>query len=183
MTCQKDEGAGYTIPHGIRIEVAEGADCQGLLAQGAVDAIVLPREPQSYIDGVSGMRRLFRSAQAEMQSYARRTGFLPITHTIVMKQSMSEQEPWICESLTRAFMEAQRLCDPGCLADPKQLSMADAIFYQEQNRAAYGTHSWAHGVARNRSNIETFLRYAHEQGYTARRLAVEELFPTNTLGL
>ena len=32
-------------------------------------------------------------------------------------------------------------------------------------------------------NIETFVRYAHEQGYTARRLSVEELFAENTLAL
>jgi 4,5-dihydroxyphthalate decarboxylase len=100
-----------------------------------------------------------------------------------MKQSLSEQQPWLCQSLAQAFMDAQRVCDAAYQSDPKFVSMGDAIFHQEQNRAVYGTNSWAHGVAQNRPCIETFLGYAHEQGYTARKLSVEELFPANTLSL
>jgi 4,5-dihydroxyphthalate decarboxylase len=183
VTCQKEEGAGYSIPPGIKIEVADGANAEQLLYDRKVDAIFVPRVPQSYVEGRSKMRRLFRDTQREMQEYSRRTGIVPITHTVVIRESLSQQEPWICESLVRAFMDAQNLCDPACLSDPKQVSMADAIFYQEQNRAAYGPNSWAHGVAPNRKNMETFLRYAHEQGYSARRLSVDELFPRNTLAL
>ena len=183
MTCQPDEGAGYEIPPGIDIKVAAGMTAEKLLDQSKVDAIFVPRVPQSYVEGTSTMRRLFRDAQAEMQGYSRRTGIVPITHTVVMKQSLARQEPWVCESLVRAFMDAQRACDAACLTDPKLVSMADAIFYQEQNRANYGNSSWAHGVEPNRVNIETFVRYAHEQGYTGRRLSIEELFAENTLAL
>jgi 4,5-dihydroxyphthalate decarboxylase len=183
VTCQKDEGAGYTIPADIKLEIAQGSNAEQLLYDRKVDAIFVPRVPQSYVEGRSKMRRLFKDTQAEMQQYARRTGIVPITHTVVIRESLSRQEPWICESLVRAFMDAQKLCEPACLTDPKQVSMADAIFYQEQNRATYGANSWAHGVAPNRQNIETFVRYAHEQGYTARRLSIEELFPGNTLSL
>lgn len=183
VTCQQEEGAGYSIPSDIKIEVASGANAEQLLYDRKVDAIFVPRVPQSYVEGRSKMRRLFRDTQREMQNYSRHTGIIPITHTVVIRESLSRQEPWICESLVRAFMDAQKLCEPACDSDPKQVSMADAIFHQEQNRAAYGLNSWAHGVAPNRRNIETFLRYAHEQDYTARRLSVEDLFPRNTLSL
>lgn len=183
VTCKSDEGAGYTIPPGIKIEVADGANAEQLLAQGKVDAILVPRVPQSYVEGRSKMRRLFKDPQGEMQGYFRQTGILPITHTVVIRKSLSEQEPWVCESLVRAFMDAQTLCDPACVSDPKLVSSADAIFHQENNRAVYGLNSWAHGVTPNRQNIETFVRYAHEQGYTARRLSIDELFPRNTLSL
>jgi 4,5-dihydroxyphthalate decarboxylase len=183
VTCQREEGAGYTIPRGIKIEITEGRTAEQLLDQGEVDAILVPRVPQSYVEGRSKMRRLFKDAQGEMQGYFRKTGFMPITHTVVVRKSLGEQEPWACESLVQAFKDAQRLCDPACLTDPKLVSSADAIFHQEQDRAVYGLNSWAHGVAPNRQNIETFVRYAHEQGYTARRLSIEELFPPNTLSL
>ncbi len=183
VTCQADEGAGYTIPSGIKIEIEESANVEQLLEQGKVDAILVPRVPQSYVEDRSKMRRLFKDTQGEMQEYFRKTGILPITHTVVLRESLARQEPWVCESLVRAFMEAQRLCDPACLSDPKLVSSADAIFHQESNRAVYGLNSWAHGVEANRPNIETFVRYAHEQGYTARRLAIEELFPANALSL
>jgi 4,5-dihydroxyphthalate decarboxylase len=183
VTCEPEEGAGFVVPPDIDIHVANGANVENLLNRGEVDAIFVPRVPQSYIEGTSNMRRLFRDTQAEVQAYSRETGIVPITHTVVMKQSLAEQEPWVCESLVRAFMEAQRRCNAPCLFDPKLVSMPDAIFYQEQNRAAYGRDPWAHGVPKNRSNIETFLRYAHDQGYTARSLTVDELFPANTLAL
>jgi 4,5-dihydroxyphthalate decarboxylase len=181
ITCQAEEGAGYSIPSGIKVVVADGATPEQLLRNGDVDAILVPKVLASFVDGTSGFRRLFRDPQAEVQSYTRRSGILPITHTIVMKQSLTEQEPWISESLFNAFRDAQRMSDDASQFDPKFLSMADAIFYQEQDRAAYGARSWSHGVAPNRRVIETFLRYAHEQGYSDRLLSVEELFPANTI--
>jgi 4,5-dihydroxyphthalate decarboxylase len=183
VTCQQEEGAGYTIPPGIKIEVAQGRNPEQMLERGEVDAMLVPRIPQSFVEDRSHMRRLFRDARGEMQGYFRKTGFLPITHTVVIKQSLADQEPWVCESLVRAFMDAQKLCDPACLEDPKLVSSPDAIFDQEANRKVYGRNAYVHGVAPNRQNIETFVRYAHEQGYTARRLSIEELFPKHTLSL
>src|SRR5262245_58670720 len=69
VTCQAAEGAGYTIPSGMKIEVAAGANVEQLLEQGKVDAILVPRVPQSYVEGRSKMRRLFKDAKGEMQGY------------------------------------------------------------------------------------------------------------------
>ncbi len=189
VTCSRNEGAGYVVPSGLNLVVDENGDKDDLerptqlLERGEVDAILMPLLPQTFVDGTSGLRRLFKDAQAETHAYVRRTGFLPATHVMVMSQSLSEREPWICESLVRAFMESQRLCDEFLLADPKHLSSGDAVFFLEQHRAAYGANSWAHGVVSNRAVIETFLRYAHEQGYTQRRLKIEELFPASVLSI
>jgi 4,5-dihydroxyphthalate decarboxylase len=183
VTCTKDEGAGYEMPARVRISVAENKTAEQLLTEGRVEAIFVPRLPQGYIDGNADMRHLFPDAQAETHDYYRRTGILPVTHTLAIKESLTIQEPWVSESLVNAFMQAQRVSNLSCERDPKDFSLMDAPFYQAQNRRAYGMNSWAHGVAANRANLETFLRYAHEQGYTERRLAVEELFPANTLSL
>jgi 4,5-dihydroxyphthalate decarboxylase len=183
VTCTNDEGAGYEMPAGIRISVAENMTAEQLLTQGKVDAIFVPRLPAGYIDGNAEIRHLFRDAQAETHDYYRRTGILPITHTLAIKESLTVQEPWVSESLVNAFQESQRVCDLSCERDPKDFSLMDAPFYQAHNRRTYGTHSWVHGVEANRKTLETFLRYAHEQGYTERRLTVEELFPANTLSL
>ena len=136
VTCETVEGAGFVIPSRIQHTVSQGSTAEQLLANGDVDAIFVPVLPQSFVEGRSNFRRLFKNAQAETHSYRQRTGILPITHTIVMKQSMSEREPWIAENLFHAFSEAQRQCDAYWLADEKHLSMADAVFYLEQDRAA-----------------------------------------------
>ena len=181
VTCRTVDDAGYVVPANIKIIAVEDRTPEQLLERGEVDAIFVPGKLKSFVPGKSGLRRLFNDAQAEMQGYARRTGFLPVTHTIVMKQSLSEREPWISESLVQAFTEAQRQCDAFWLADAKHLSMADAVFFLEQHRAAYGADSWPQGLAANRPVVETFLRYAHEQGYTSRLLSVEDVFAPNTL--
>ena len=183
VTCETVEGAGFVIPPNIKHTVSQGSTAEQLLASGDVDAIFVPVLPQSFVEGRSNFRRLFKDAQAETHKYLRHTGILPITHTIVMKKSLSEKEPWIAESLFHAFNEAQRQCDAYWLADEKHLSMADAVFYLEQHRTTYGTNSWVQGLSPNRHVIETFARYAHDQGYTARRLSVEEMFAPNTLSL
>jgi 4,5-dihydroxyphthalate decarboxylase len=183
VTCETVEGAGFAIPANIKHVISQGSTAEQLLAGGEVDAIFVPVLPLSFVEGRSKFRRLFQDAQSETHSYFRRTGILPITHTIVMKEALSKRYPWIAESLCRAFNEAQKQCDSYWLADEKHLSMADAVFYLEQQRAAYGTNSWVQGFAPNCHVIETFVRYAHEQGYTTRRLSAEELFPAHTLSL
>jgi 4,5-dihydroxyphthalate decarboxylase len=35
---------------------------------------------------------------------------------------------------------------------------------------------WPYGVEQNRATLETFLRYAHEQGVCAREMAPQDLF-------
>ncbi len=44
-----------------------------------------------------------------------------------------------------------------------------------------GEDFWPYGVAGNEKTLEAFLRYAHEQGITGRRLEVDELFVPSTL--
>jgi 4,5-dihydroxyphthalate decarboxylase len=188
VTCGKEEGAGYVVPPGVNLIVNDGgapaASFQQLLERPAwllerdeVDAIIVPELPRAFVEGRSALRRLFRDAQAETQAFTRRVGFLPVTHVLVMHENLSAREPWICESLLRAFTDAQRTCDEFTLADPKNLSLPDSVFFLEQHRANYQTNIWAHGVAANRRVVETFLQYAYEQNYTERRLSLAEIFP------
>ena len=106
-----------------------------------------------------------------------RTGILPITHTIVMKQSLYEENKWLARSLYDAFVEAQRQTDAFYDDDTKRLALSEAVFFLEEERAIYGPHAWSQGLNdTNRKVIETFVRYAHEQEYIDRILPLEELF-------
>ena len=53
----------------------------------------------------------------------------------------------------------------------------------KQQKAAYGSNPYVQGLGPNRKIVETFVRYAHDQGYISRRIPVEELFVPGTLGL
>jgi len=177
------EGAGYVVPKGIKVEIKKGSTAEENLKSGEVDAIWCTSVPQQFLNGEGWIRRLFPDTQGEMQRFVRRTGIMPITHTLVMKQQLAEREPWIAESLYHAFVEAQRQADAICQSDPKLLSLLDSVFVLEQQRAAYGSSPYAHGIGPNRKIVETFVRYAHDQGYISRQIPIEELFVPNTLGL
>jgi 4,5-dihydroxyphthalate decarboxylase len=56
-----------------------------------------------------------------------------------------------------------------------------AVADYEEARALMGADFWPYGVEANRAGLETFLRYAFEQGVAARRVALDELFAKETL--
>ncbi|MFM9969624.1 MAG: ABC transporter substrate-binding protein [Burkholderiales bacterium] len=168
VTCG-EEGAGYTIPKGIKFEKIDGADPEKLLAEGKVDALLLPTTPKAVIRAMPGIRRLFRDARAEMRSLVSRTGILPITHTFVMKQDLYDREPWLAKSFYDAVVEAQRLNDAFYDDDSKRLGLSEAVFFLEEERNIYGPNAWSQGLnPANRKVIETFVKYAHQQGYINR---------------
>ena len=126
------------------------------------------------------MRRLLPDSCAESQAYFARTGIVPITHTVVMSEALYGKKPWIAQRMLTAFTEAQKACDTFHL-NAKHVSFPDAEFFMEQQRKLYGRDPWKHGIAANRHNIETFTRYAFDQGYTVKHQPVEELFTPNLL--
>jgi 4,5-dihydroxyphthalate decarboxylase len=177
------ENNGFVIPKGIAVELRQDSDAVENLKNGVVDAIYCTGLPPAFENGESWIRRLFPDAQGETRSFVRRTGIMPITHIFVMKKQLAEREPWIAQSLYRAFVESQQVADQIYQTDPKLMSLLESVFIVEQQKAAYGANPYAHGVAPNRQTIETFVRYAHEQGYISRPIPVEELFVPATLNL
>jgi 4,5-dihydroxyphthalate decarboxylase len=175
------DGARFQAPADIKVTQRMGTTPEDLLRAGEVDAIFAPEIPDGFVEGTSGLRRLFADPQHEMRSYVQRTGILPITHTIVMKKSLAEQEPRITKSLYRAFCEAQDVCDEHLNANPKHTSLPDGVFFLEEQRKIYGTKPYVQGLEPNRKVLETFVRYANEQGYIPRRPTLEELFVTSVL--
>ena len=53
--------------------------------------------------------------------------------------------------------------------------------YMDEIRQLMGNDYWPYGVEANRRALDTFLRYAVEQGLTHRQLQVEDLFAKGSL--
>ena len=176
VVTSNEEGAGFVLPPGISVSKSTGATAEELLERGDVDAIFVPELPESFVAGKSNLRRLFPDPQAETRALAQKLGGMPITHTIVMNKMLADREPRIARSLTQAFMDAQDYCDDYA-SHPKRVSSPEAVFTLEQQRAIYGAKPYVHGIAPNRNVLETFVRYAHKQGYISRLPTLEELFP------
>ena len=128
------------------------------------------------------MRRLFPDFAGVERDYYRRTRIFPMMHTVVIRRELYRANPWIGQSLAKAFAEAQHKTYRD-LAETAALKamLPWLVAHVEEARREMGEDWWPYGFAPNRKAMETFLRYHHEQGLSPRLLAPEALFAPETL--
>jgi 4,5-dihydroxyphthalate decarboxylase len=152
-----------------------------MLLDGEIDALYAPRTPKPMVDGGRQLRYLFTDPRAEEERYAAETGIFPIMHVVVLRRDVYCVRPWIARSLYTAFEQAKSLTESrmaDAVANPYMVPwLTDEL---ERTRSLLGRDFWPYGLHSNRATLEVFLRYAHEQGLTPRRLAAEELFAPET---
>jgi 4,5-dihydroxyphthalate decarboxylase len=169
------EGAGFEPPPDVRIAVGE-KNVESLLLDGALDALIAPNVPPSFQNGDPRIRRLFSDCRAEVVTYFRKTNIFPVTHTVVMREALAAEHPWLAASLVNAFEAAETACRKA-YAYPKRLALPTAVLVVEEEEAAFGKEPFRQGLtAQNCLVLEKFIQYAHEQGYISRRPKPAEIF-------
>ena len=168
--------------------IPAGKTLAGMLAEGELDAVFSARPPSCFrhappsplrrtADGREAVARLFPDYRAAEQAYYRKAGVYPLMHALGIRNSLVEQHPWMARNLYNAFARAKEIAvaDFGKLsAFAVTLPWLEAEYRATQ--AVLGEDIWPYGVAANRKAIETLCRYLHEQGFTQRRMGVDELF-------
>jgi 4,5-dihydroxyphthalate decarboxylase len=177
------EKAMGRVPPGVSIEpIPTGRTLNDMLETGELDAVHAPRMPRALVSASSSVRRLFQDYRAVEQDYFGRTGIFPIMHTLVIRREIFETNRWLAESLFKAFVRAKESClaeleNPAALPYMLPWMMQD----MEEARAVMGLDYWPYGMEANRRPLEAFTEYAHEQGLTPERFALEQLFAASTL--
>lgn len=171
-----------TPPPGVRLQrIAEGETLEGLLASGKLDALVTVEPPRAFLEGSSGIRRLFPNYRDVERDYFRKTGFFPIMHLVVLRRDIYERHRWIAVSLVEAFEEAKRI---GRERMRYQGALAVGVPWlgseMEEVDSLFGGDPFPYGVTRNRRILDRMVEYAYEQGLTQRKLDVDELFAPET---
>jgi 4,5-dihydroxyphthalate decarboxylase len=129
------------------VERAEaGASLLTMLVDGALDAAILAgaelADPR--------VRPMFPNAAEAEAQWARRHGFAPINHLLVLRDSLAREAPWV----------AQELVD---------------LLRQSRAQAGLASTALPAGLAANREAVQTAIDYALEQHLLPRRLTVDEL--------
>ena len=112
------------------------------------------------------------AAELEAEYFAR-TGIYPMHGTIVVKDAVLAEHPWIAKSLYNAFDQAKKewlaRLDSGEAAtegDKKYRAL----------RSIVGNDPLPYGLKENLKTIEALEATAFKQGLTPRRMAINELF-------
>ena len=147
-----------------------------MLEAGEIDAYYGARRPDA-LEGGRNVVRLFPNYRELEKAYYRKTGFHPIMHTLVIREALFREQPWMAESLFKAceaskawalrqmkYSGAQRLMLPW---------LYDEIAEMER---LMGRNAWAYGLEPNRPILEAFMQYLVEQHFLERTSPVDELF-------
>jgi 4,5-dihydroxyphthalate decarboxylase len=171
------------LPPNIKVQpIGEKDTLAAMLRDGGIDAFYTARMPSTYHAGGGTVKRLFENYMEIEQAYYRKTRIFPIMHTIAIRRSVYEANPWIAMSLYKAFVQSQREAYEDLYVTAALKTMLPWLTkHVEDARALMGDDFWPYGFAPNRETLATFLRYHHEQGLSKRLLTPEELFAPETL--
>jgi 4,5-dihydroxyphthalate decarboxylase len=169
------EGAGFQPPIDVKITLCN-APTETLLLRGEIDALIPPNIPASFRQRDPRIRRLFENSRKTITEYFQQTRIFPITHTLVVRQSLFDEHPWIVASLLQAFTATEDLCRKS-YDYAKRLALPSAVLIIEEEEQLFGKNPWGHGLTpENRIVLEKFVQYAEEQGYIPYRPQLSELF-------
>lgn len=116
---------------------------------------------------------LFPRAQELEAEWYKRTGIYPIHGTVVVKESVLKEHPWVARSLLDAYSEA-KLRWLRSMADGSAQSASDMKY--RKSIAIVGEDPLPFGIEANKPSIDALERFAFEQGLTPRRMGLSELF-------
>jgi 4,5-dihydroxyphthalate decarboxylase len=169
------EGAGFEPPAGVKITVVKEPS-EDLLLRGDIDAAIPPLIPVSFRKKDPRIRRVFKDVRRTVTDYFRSTGFFPITHVLVMRQSLFDAHPSLPARLLKGFEDAEARCRES-YEYSKRLAFPGGVMVLEEEEEIFGENPWAHGLTKqNRALLEKFIQYAREQGYIHESPRVADVF-------
>ena len=178
---------GFTPPPGVTVnQIPPDKNIGEMLLAGELDATLLYLPTHNLIDRSSAdlenhpnIVPLFRNRAAEGLRYYRKTGIYPINHGMVIKREIAENHPWVMLNILKAFIAANEL------ADRQRLEHVE--YYRASGLLTPNTYEALqeplvrHGIAANRSTLETAAQYSLEQGLTPRLMPLGEVFARSTI--
>lgn len=169
-------------PH-IKVEhIGPDRTLDEMLGRGELDAVIAPHPPAALVRGDGTVRRLFEDYETVERQWYAKTRIFPIMHTLVVRREIYDRNRAIARSLYDGFKAAKQLALERYHEGAGRFTMPWMMAHAEGVRRLMGPDWWPYGVAANRTTLETFARYHHEQGMSRRRIAVEEMFVPETLG-
>lgn len=168
------------VPANVEVTHAgEGETLGEMLLSGAIDALISVDVPQEVLAGDPRVRRLWVDYEAVERDYYRRTGIFPMMHVVAIRKEYAAEHPEASRAIYNAFLAAKddKAAYYRDQAAKQHMALMTPWFSQHfaENLRTLGEDWWPYGVESNRTAVDTFLRYAHEQGLSKSLLTCEDI--------
>ena len=179
----RSEKIALSLPPEFRLQaIPSHRTLSQMIETGEIDALYTARAPSTFGNGSGRVRRLFDDYQTVERDYYRKTKIFPPMHIVAIRRDIYEKNPWVAQSLCKAFITAQKeayedLHVTGAL----KLMLPWLTRHVEETEELMGRDFWPYGYEPNIHALSTFLRYHHEQGLSKRLLTPKEIFAPETL--
>jgi 4,5-dihydroxyphthalate decarboxylase len=172
-----------TVPERVKLDfLAADQTLEGQLEAGELDALFSLYIPMLFQEGSPVIARLFPNYKELEQEYYRRTRIFPIMHTVVIREDVAREHPWVLTSIYKAFCEAKDLAVNGLYdTDALRVALPWLIDHVEEARRVFGNDFWAYGLEPNRPTLDALGQYVFEQGLAPRPVSPDELFASSVL--
>jgi 4,5-dihydroxyphthalate decarboxylase len=179
----RTEKIALSLPRDIRVQpIPADQTLARMIESGAIDALYTARAPSTFANGSGKVRRLFEDYETVERAYYQKTKIFPIMHTVVIRRDVYRANPWVAQSLYKAFVLAQRIAYEDLRQSAALKTMLPwTVSHVEDTEKLMGRDYWAYGFEPNRETLATFLKYSYEQGLSKRRLDPKELFAAESL--
>jgi 4,5-dihydroxyphthalate decarboxylase len=154
-----------------------------MLDSGELDGLFTARIPSCFSAGSPNVRRFFRDIPTTERDFFQKTSIYPIMHTVAIKRSVYEDNRWIAKSLFKAFLRAKDMVVENLQAltgAPLYGILPWVTWEAERTREIMGDDWFPYGIEKNRVTVDALCQYSFEQGLSARRMSIEELFAPET---
>jgi 4,5-dihydroxyphthalate decarboxylase len=172
------ENVNLDLPRWLRLTRVPDRSLSEMLLAGDLDTILSARPPAPFASGDPRVRRLFEDYRAVELAYWEKTGIFPIMHVVAMRREVYERHRWVAMNLFTALETAKnRSLERLKSMTESSIPLPWVPEHTRLSRKMLGEDFWPYGIEPNRKTLEAFTQYAFEHGVTARKVAVEELFP------
>ena len=98
-------------------------------------------------NGDSRVALLFPEPKKAEIEYYKNGGFFPIMHTVVVKNPILDQHPWVAISLVQAFQRAKESCYARN-SDPRSFALVWVQDLIREQREIFGADPWPYNLGR-----------------------------------
>lgn len=161
-----------------------GVDESELLLSGGCDALITAITPRAFLEGNPKIRQLFPDVRTAEMDYYRKTKLFPIMHVVAIRTDVLKENPWLAKAVFEMYSKAKQKAYNNLESTTvSRVTLPWVVEEFSDTRKLMGKNYWQYGIEANRKELESIMRYVHEQGLTKRRMKFEEMFDPSTLGL